>query len=82
MAHLALTGDFAMPNRADLMSLQTINQKQDNVATKTGKFTTIRNASNNLNTSDIDGKSHAAHHQPAQKLPLLRKLKSITVTYP
>lgn len=31
MAHLALTGDFAMPNRADLMSLQTITGKKDQV---------------------------------------------------
>ncbi len=29
MAHLALSGDYAMPNRADLMSLQTINAKKD-----------------------------------------------------
>ena len=43
MAHLALTGDFAMPNRADLMSLQTINAKADQVKTNTGKFSTMRN---------------------------------------
>ena len=57
MAHLALTGDFAMPNRADLMSLQTINGKQDAVKTNTMKFTTVRNTSNNLHTNDIEGKS-------------------------
>jgi len=45
-----------MPNRSDLMSLQTITTKQDSVATNTSKFTTIRNTSNNLNTSDIQGK--------------------------
>jgi len=38
MAHLALTGDFPMPNRADLMSLQTLNSKKDQVQTKTGKM--------------------------------------------
>jgi hypothetical protein len=56
MAHLALTGDFAMPNRADLMSLQTITQKQDQVVTNKSRFTTMRNTSNNLDTSDIQGK--------------------------
>ena len=56
MAHLALTGDFAMPNRADLMSLQTINAKKDQMQTGTAKLNTIRNFSNNLNTSDIQGK--------------------------
>ena len=56
MAHLALTGDFAMPNRADCMSLATINKKQDQVGTSTSKFGTIRNTSNNLNTGDIEGK--------------------------
>ena len=57
MAHLALTGDFAMPNRADLMSLQTITGKKDQVKTGTAKLNTIRNTSNNLNTADIGGKS-------------------------
>jgi len=56
MAHLALTGDFAMPNRADLMSLSTINHKKDQVNTNTSRFGTIRNTSNNLNTTDITGK--------------------------
>jgi len=57
MAHLALSGDFAMPNRADLMSLQTITSKKDQVKTGTQKLNTIRNTSNNLNTADIGGKS-------------------------
>ena len=56
MAHLGLTGDFKMPNRADLMSLSTINNKMDQQATSTAKFNTIRNTSNNLNTNDIQGK--------------------------
>ena len=56
MAHLGLTGDFPMPNRADLMSLQTISAKQDACKQTTAKFTTVRNASNNLATSDIQGK--------------------------
>ena len=56
MAHLGLTGDFAMPNRADLMSLNTINKKQDQSNTTTAKFNTMRNQSSNLNTSDIGGK--------------------------
>ena len=56
MAHLALSGDFAFPNRADLMSLQTINKKQDQTNTNTAKFNTIRNQSDNLNTTDIAGK--------------------------
>ena len=56
MAHLALSGDYAMPNRADLMSLQTINAKKDQMQTGTAKLNTIRNTSNNLCTSDIQGK--------------------------
>ena len=56
MAHLALSGDFAMPSRADLMSLQTINKKQDQTNTTTAKLQTIRNTSNNLNTNDIEGR--------------------------
>ena len=56
MTHLALTGDFPMPNRADLMSLQTINAKQDSTKTTTSRFTTVRNTSNNLHTNDIEGK--------------------------
>jgi|FrelakmetLWP11LW_1041352.scaffolds.fasta_scaffold53317_3 hypothetical protein len=58
MVHMALTGDFAMPNRADLMSLSTISKKKDQVNTSTyDRFSTIRNTSSNLATSDIDGKS-------------------------
>ena len=58
MVHMALTGDFSMPNRADLMSLSTISKKKDQVSTSTyDRFSTIRNTSNNLATGDIDGKS-------------------------
>ena len=56
MAHLALSGDFAFPQRADLMSLQTINSKQDQTKTTTAKLTTNRALSNNLQTNDIQGK--------------------------
>lgn len=56
MAHLGLTGDFAMPNRCDLMSLQTINAKQDQVNTSTAKFNSKRFESSNLATKDIEGK--------------------------
>ena len=56
MAHLGLTGDFPMPNRQDLMSLATINQKKDGVSTNTNKFSSMRTVSNNLGTSDIQGK--------------------------
>ena len=45
-----------MPNRADLMSLNTINKKQDQSNTSTAKFNTIRNTSTNLSTNDIQGK--------------------------
>ena len=45
-----------MPNRSDLMSLSTINAKNDQVKTTTGKFSTMRGVSNNLNTVDIAGK--------------------------
>ena len=48
--------NVAMPSRSDLMSLSTINNKVDNVKTTTGKFTTMRSASNNLATDDIQGK--------------------------
>ena len=56
MAHLGLTGDYPMPNRSDLMSLATINNKKDQVQTNTSKFNSIRNTSSNLNTEDIQGK--------------------------
>ena len=56
MTAAALTGDYPMPNRADLMSLQTINAKKDNTATQANKFSTVRNTSNNLHTGDIEGK--------------------------
>ena len=64
MAHLALTGDFAMPNRADCMSLQTITAKQDKMATNKARFTTMRNTSNNLATTDIEGKQAVATGTP------------------
>ena len=48
--------NFPMPSRQDLMSLQTMSAKADNVKTNTNRFSTQRNTSNNLWTSDIDGK--------------------------
>ena len=48
--------NYPMPNRADLMSLQTVSAKQDNVKTNTNQFSTKRNTSNNLWTTDIEGK--------------------------
>ena len=50
--------NFPMPSRGDLMSLQTIAAKKDNLKTTTKQFTTVRNTSSNLHTSDIDGKFH------------------------
>ena len=38
------------------MALSTINNKADNIKTTTNRFTTARNTSNNLWTTDIDGK--------------------------
>ena len=55
MAHLALNGEYSMPNRSDCMSLQTINSKKDQVKTTTAKLTTNRALSNNLTTGDIQG---------------------------
>lgn len=49
-------GNSSMMNRADLMSLSTINQKNDNAKTTTKKLQTTRLDSNNLNTNDIAGK--------------------------
>ena len=51
-----LSGDYVMPCRAELMSLQTINKKFDGIKTKTAKLETMRNTSKNLSTSDITGK--------------------------
>ena len=48
---------FPMPNRKDLMSLSTINPQKDQAKTTTKNFTSGRMESNNLNTSDIQGKS-------------------------
>ena len=56
MTAQALTGDYPMPNRSDLMSLQTMSAKQDSTKTTTNRFSTVRNTSNNLHTGDIDGK--------------------------
>ena len=75
MAHLALTGDFPMPNRSDLMSLQTINARQDQAKVTTQKMTTLRNTSNNLTTNDIEGKSSTS-----SQLDLKRESEIITET--
>ena len=48
--------NFPMPNRADLMSLSTINDKKDNMKTTTVKFQSFRSTSQNLVTNDIQGK--------------------------
>lgn len=48
--------NYPMPNRKDLMSLQTINPGKDLAKTTTKNFVTGRLESNNLNTSDIAGK--------------------------
>lgn len=48
--------NFPMPNRKDLMSLQTLNPMKDTAKTTTKKFNSGRTESNNLNTSDIAGK--------------------------
>lgn len=49
--------NYPMPNRKDLMSLQTIDPMRDNAKTTTKKFTSGRTDSNNLTTQDITGKS-------------------------
>ena len=48
--------NYPMPSRGDLMSLQTISAKADNVKTTTSRFNSIRNTSDNLFTQDIQGK--------------------------
>ena len=55
-----LSGDYVMPCRAELMSLQTINKKFDGIKTKTAKLETMRNTSKNLSTSDITGKKNSS----------------------
>jgi len=50
-----------MPNRADLMSLQTITGRKDQVSTKTNKFSSMRTISNNLATTDIQGAAPKLH---------------------
>lgn len=49
--------NYPAMNRQDLMSLSSINCHKDNMSTSTKRFTTVRNTSTNLNTSDIEGKS-------------------------
>ena len=48
--------NYPMPNRSDLMSLQTMSAKADGVKTNTNRFTTSRVNSTNLWTNDIQGK--------------------------
>ena len=48
--------DYPMPNRADCMSLSTINTRKDQMKTTTFKFMTNRAQSNNMSTNDIFGK--------------------------
>ena len=48
--------NYPMPNRKDLMSLQTIDPMKDNAKTTTKKFASGRTESNNLTTQDITGK--------------------------
>ena len=48
--------NFPMPNRADLMSLSKIDAGKDMMKTTTSKFASPRFSSNNLATTDIDGK--------------------------
>lgn len=47
--------NYPMPQRKDLMSLSTI-RAGDGMKTTTSKFTTVRGASSNMATKDIDGK--------------------------
>ncbi|CDW78556.1 UNKNOWN [Stylonychia lemnae] len=53
--------NYPMPNRKDLMSLQTIHPQKDIAKTTTKKFQSSRMESNNLNTSDIHGASPKLH---------------------
>ena len=46
-------------NRKDLMSLSTIDASKDQVKTRVNKFVTKRDHSQNMITSDIDGKLHS-----------------------
>lgn len=48
--------NYPMPNRSDLMSLQTINQLKDMTKTTTKTMITGRGTSLNLDTRDIAGK--------------------------
>jgi hypothetical protein len=47
------------------MSLQTITGRKDQVSTKTNKFSSMRTISNNLATTDIQGKCKEASRKPA-----------------
>jgi hypothetical protein len=53
--------NYPMLNRADLMSLNTIHQRQDGMKTTTSKFQTGRGLSHNLTTNDIGGKLHSQY---------------------
>ena len=78
-----------MPGRGDLMSLSTINNKVDNVKTTTGRFQTIRSVSNNLATSDIQGRYTASLQTnfcnaqgPSQNCMAQSRLRSKSSTTP
>lgn len=55
--------NYPMPNRKDLMSLQTINPNKDFAKTTTKSLITGRLESNNLNTSDITGNFSCIKYQ-------------------
>jgi hypothetical protein len=48
--------NYPMLGRGDCMSLSTINKMQDSSKTTTNRFATGRVYSNNLATTDIEGK--------------------------
>ena len=56
--------NFPMPNRNDLMRLNSIQADKDGMKTTTFKFDTKRDNSCNLFTSDIDGKLHKIFIHP------------------
>ena len=66
--------NYPMPNRKDLMSLNTINQQNDGTKTTTKKFVSQRIESNNLHTGDIEGKKIATVEAT------IRQLNSINIT--
>ena len=61
--------DFPMPNRADLMSLSTINKEKDNMQTHTKKFHSSRAFNQALEVNDIHGNSNPAHLTQASRCP-------------